>query len=77
MKKKRHFNRREYKKAFEIACSLMNGDIWYGVDKDTIYIETMNKQGTFSCLDYERYILSNLSFFTDSKHYTDKEVKDG
>jgi len=50
----------EYKKAFEVACELLNGDILYGHDADSIYSEIMEKEGVVSSTSYEEYILSHL-----------------
>ena len=52
--------RRKYKKAFKIACELLNGDILYGYDSDRIFSEMMEKEGVVSYDSYEKFILNNL-----------------
>jgi hypothetical protein len=52
--------RRKYKKAFEIACELLNGDILYGYDSDRIFSEMLEKDGVVSSNSYEEFILNNL-----------------
>lgn len=50
----------EYKRAFKVACELLNDDYLYGYDRDRIYAEVMQAEGVFSSEDYERYILEHL-----------------
>lgn len=52
--------RRKYKKAFKIACELLNGSILYGYDSDRIFSEMMEKDGVVSPDSYEEFILTNL-----------------
>ena len=52
--------RRKYKKAFKIACELLNGSILYGYDSDRIFSEMMEKDGVVSSYSYEEFILTNL-----------------
>ena len=35
---------RKYKKAFQIACELLNGSILFGYDTDRIFEEMMEKR---------------------------------
>lgn len=56
--------RRKYKKAFRIACELLNGDILYGYDSDRIFAELMEKDGVVSAFSYEEFILNNLDRLT-------------
>lgn len=51
---------RKYKKAFKIACELLNGGILYGYDSDRIFSEMMQKDGVVSSDSYEKFILNNL-----------------
>lgn len=51
---------RKYKKAFRIACELLNGDYLFGYDKDNIFDEMMKKDGVVSNFSYENFILANL-----------------
>lgn len=52
---------RKYKKAFKIACELLNGSILYGYDTDRIFEEMMEKDGVVSPCSYEEFILNNLA----------------
>ena len=52
---------RKYKKAFRIACELLNGSILYGYDTDRIFEEIMKKDGIVGPWSYEEFILSNLA----------------
>ena len=51
----------DYENAFKIACALLNGDILYGIDSNTIFSETMKKDGCICSVDYEDYILTHLN----------------
>lgn len=51
---------RKYKKAFQIACDLLNGSILYGYDKDRIFEEIMESKGIVGSWSYEEFILTNL-----------------
>ena len=51
---------RKYKKAFRIACDLLNGSVLYGYDTDRIFEEMMKKDGFVSSFSYEDFILENL-----------------
>ena len=59
----------KYKKAFSVACELLNGDWLFGVDADTIFKEMMEKDGVVSCFQYEEYILNNLKRLTGEEEY--------
>ena len=50
----------DYRRAFKIACDLLNGDILYGVDTDKIYEIMMQKDDVVSSSSYEEYILNHL-----------------
>lgn len=50
----------KYKRAFRVACELLNGNIVYGVDAETIFQEMMEKDGFCCDKSYEKYILQNL-----------------
>lgn len=52
---------RKYKKAFRIACELLNGSVLYGYDTDRIFEEIMKKDGVVSSDSYEEFILKNLN----------------
>ena len=51
---------RKYKKAFRIACDLLNGSVLYGYDTDRIFEEIMKKNGVVSSFSYEDFILEHL-----------------
>lgn len=51
---------RKYKKAFRIACDLLNGSVLYGYDTDRIFEEMMKKNGVVSSFSYEDFILEHL-----------------
>ena len=51
---------RKYKKAFRIACELLNGSILYGYDMDRIFEKIMEKDGYVAPWSYEKFILTNL-----------------
>ena len=54
----------KYKRAFQVACALLNGDNIYGVEcsdfNDIIYQDAMEKDGFCCSKSYEKYILRNL-----------------
>ena len=50
----------KYKRAFKVACELLNGDMLYGYDTDRIFEECMKKDGVVSEKSYEEFILRNL-----------------
>ena len=50
----------DYKRAFKIACELLNGACLYGVDADSIFEAMMKKDGVVSNESYENYILSHM-----------------
>lgn len=52
--------RRKYKKAFRIACELLNGGSLYGYDSDRIFSEMMEKDGVVSSDSYKEFILTNI-----------------
>ena len=57
----------DYKTAFQIACALLNGDILYGTDAESIFSEIMKKDGCVCSFDYENYILTHLNGLRDDK----------
>ena len=50
----------DYRRAFKIACDLLNGDVLYGVDSDRIYEIMMRRDGEVANYSYEEYILNHL-----------------
>lgn len=63
----------KYKYAFQVACELLNGGSLYGVDKDTIFKEVMERDGVVCASDYEKYILDNLEYLLNGERRTDAE----
>ena len=57
--------RKKYKRAFEIACELLNGAMIYGVDADSIFAYVLETDGCVCASDYEDFILNNIDRFSD------------
>lgn len=64
---------RKYKKAFRIACELLNGSILYGYDTDRIFEEKMEKDGIVGSWSYEKFILTNLNRLSGKEESEDEE----
>ena len=64
---------RKYKKAFQIACELLNGSILYGYDTDRIFEEIMEKDGIVGSWSYEEFILANLDRLRGKAESRDEE----
>lgn len=64
---------RKYKKAFKIACELLNDSILYGYDTDRIFEEIMKKDGYVAPWSYEEFILNNLDRLSGKAESEDKE----
>ena len=54
------YDMNDYKRAFKIACELLNGNILYGIDSEKIFEIIMNKDGIVDNESYENYILSHM-----------------
>ena len=54
-----------YKAALRVACELLNGDVIYGIDADTLFSKLMETEGGVCSLTYEDFILKNLDRFSD------------
>jgi hypothetical protein len=50
----------DYRRAFKIACELLNGAMLYGVDAYKIFEIMMDKDGVVTNDSYEEYILEHL-----------------
>jgi len=50
----------DYRRAFKIACELLNGATLYGVDTNKIFEIIMDKDGVVTNDSYEEYILNHL-----------------
>lgn len=55
----------DYKRAFEIACELLNDSWLYGWDREKIFEKMMDEDGVVSSHSYERFILENLDYLTN------------
>lgn len=55
---------KKYKRAFKIACELLNGSYLYGYDADRIFEEMMKKDGVVSSFSYEDFILEHLDILS-------------
>jgi len=64
---------RKYKKAFRIACELLNGSILYGYDTERIFEEIMKKDEIVASWSYEKFILNNLARLSGKTESEDKE----
>ena len=58
-------DKRRYKRAFRIACELLNGAYIYGVSADTLFEKIMESNGLVASWSYEEFILNNLDRFSD------------
>lgn len=58
----------KYKRGFEIACRLLNGDNIYGVDANNLnkYLKTTHE--TITAFSYCFFIIRNLDRFSDNKN---------
>ena len=63
----------DYRRAFKIACELLNGSVLYGVDADKIFEIMMEKDGIVDNYSYEEYILNHLQEL-DHGQYAELEV---
>ena len=60
------YTKAQYKRAFEIACDLLNGSNLYGIDADNLFTLIMQKYGIVSTLEYQKFILEHLDRFDDN-----------
>ena len=59
------YTKAQYKRAFEIACDLLNGAVLYGIDSDFIFNHVMERDGCVSAFDYQDFILAHLDRLSD------------
>lgn len=59
------YTKAQYKRAFRIACDLLNGSILYGIDDEYIFELIANEYGKVSTFEYQKFILKNLDRFSD------------
>lgn len=65
----------QYKRAFEIACDLLNDSIIYGIDTDNLFEHLMHKYGVVSTFEYQEFILENLDRFSDDDVVRHKAIE--
>ena len=70
-----NYTKEQYKKAFEIACDLLNGDNLYGIDSDFIFDFCMKQDGFVSSSSYCRFILAYLDRFSDDDEVREKAIE--
>jgi len=68
---------RKYKRAFRIACELLNGDVIYGIDQRRIFEAFMDKDGCVSSSTYEEFIINNLDRFSDNDEIRHRAMNGG
>ena len=61
------YTKAQYKRAFEIACDLLNGGVLYGIDSDFIFDFMIKKNGMVSTLSYQEFILKYLDRLDDNE----------
>ena len=59
------YTKAQYKRAFEIACDLLNGSNLYGIDADNLFALIMQEYGIVSTFQYQKFILKHLDRFSD------------
>lgn len=63
----------DYRRAFKIACELLNGATLYGVGTDTIFQIMMNKDGIVTNDSYEEYILTHMQELDQGQYASSSE----
>ena len=66
----------DYRRAFKIACELLNGDNLYGVDSDKIFEIMHDKDEVVSNYSYEEYILNHLQELDHGQYAVEPATKD-
>lgn len=66
----------DYKRAFKIACELLNGACLYGVDTDSIFETMMGKDGIVDNESYEEYILSHMDELDHGQYVSQAESEE-
>ena len=69
------YTKAQYKRAFEIACDLLNGSNLYGIDADTLFALIMQKYYVVSPYRYQEFILTYLDRFSDDDEVRDNAIK--
>lgn len=68
------YTKAQYKRAFEIACDLLNDNILRGIDIDLIKL-IRQEYGVVSGYEYQKFILANLDRFSDDEEVRDNAIK--
>jgi hypothetical protein len=68
-------SRDDYKRAFEIACDLLNEGSLYGIDTDNLFALIMQKYGVVSAIEYQKFILNHLDRFSDDDEIRLKAIE--
>lgn len=68
------YTKAQYKRAFEIACDLLNDNILRGIDVDLIKL-IRQEYGVVSSDEYQKFILANLDRFSDDDEVRDNAIK--
>ena len=63
----------DYKRAFKIACELLNDANLYGVDSKKIFEVMMSKDGIVDNESYEKYILSHMDELDHGQYVSQAE----
>lgn len=70
-----NYTKAQYKRAFEIACDLLNGSSLYGIDADNIFGLIMQEYDIVSTYEYRKFILKNLDRFSDDDEVRNNAIK--
>lgn len=69
------YTKAQYKRAFEIACDLLNGSILYGIDADNIFGLIMQEYDIVSTFEYQKFILEHLDRFSDDDNTRNNAIE--
>lgn len=69
------YTKAQYKRAFEIACDLLNGSNIYGIDDDVLFAQLMQEYGVVSTFQYQKFILEHLDRFDDNDEIRMKAIE--
>lgn len=61
-----------YKKAFEVACELLNDCCLFGWDRDKIFEQMMADDGVVSSFSWERFILAHIDELSGTEAENDE-----
>ena len=66
---------RKYRKAFKIACELLNGGRIYGIDADLLFKKMLGDDWVVASSSYEDFVLNNLDRFSDNDEVRNKAIQ--